>query len=73
MVDQQRTRAPGAHGRPSRLTAETRQRIARRRAEGATLWTIAGELEADGVPTGHGAPRWTAGSVAYVLSRLQQP
>ena len=68
MVDQQRARAPGAHGRPSRLTAETRERIARRRAEGATLWTIAGELEADGAVTGHGAARWTAGSVAWILA-----
>jgi hypothetical protein len=72
-MTEQRTRAPGAHGRPSRLTAEQRARIARRRTEGATLWQIAGELDHDQVPTGHGAPRWTAGSVAYVLSRLRQP
>lgn len=71
-MSEQRKR-PGAHGRPSKLTAETRARIARRRAEGAKLREIAAELQADGVPTGHGAARWSTGSVAYILSRLDQP
>jgi DNA invertase Pin-like site-specific DNA recombinase len=63
-------KARGEHlGRPSRLTAETRERIARERAEGRSLRAIAEGLNRDQVPTGHDGARWWPSSVRAVLDR----
>ncbi len=83
MVDQQksadtkagmeRARARGVRlGRPSKLTPEIRARIARERAESRSLRQIAAGLNRDQIPTGHDAPAWSAGTVAWILRTLEQ-
>ena len=67
----QRARAAGKQlGRPSRVTAEVRARIAHERAQGRSLRQIAAGLDRDGIPTGHGSARWQPGSVAWILRTL---
>lgn len=56
-------------GRPVSLCDETRHRIATRTAEGASLRTVAGELNADEVPTARGGT-WHASTVHHVLASL---
>jgi len=56
-------------GRPSKLTPEIRERIARERAEGRSLRAIAADLNRDQVPTGHEGARWWPSSVRAVLER----
>ena len=61
-------KAQGARlGRPSALPVEVLDRIAARRAEGATLRAIAAELMTDAIPTATGRSTWTAQQVAQAL------
>jgi DNA invertase Pin-like site-specific DNA recombinase len=55
-------------GRRSTLDAELLERIAARRAAGASLRVIAAELNADQVPTSMGGARWHASTVRYLLA-----
>lgn len=59
-------------GRPSSLPAEVLERIAARRAEGATLRAIAAELMADAIPTAQGRPTWSAQQVAQALGTWER-
>jgi DNA invertase Pin-like site-specific DNA recombinase len=61
-------------GRPPILDEKVRQRIRRQRLRGRTLAAIAGDLNADAVPTAHGGRRWHVSTVQSVLrqrSRLR--
>jgi DNA invertase Pin-like site-specific DNA recombinase len=58
-------------GRASQLSAETRQRLVERRAEGHSLRKIADDLNADRVATGQGAQRWHASSVRAALQSAE--
>lgn len=61
-------KAQGARlGRPSALPVEVLDRIAARRAEGATLRAIAAELMTDAIPTATGRSTWTAQQVSQAL------
>ena len=67
-------RAQGVRlGRPSGLTMDVRERIARERAAGAGWSAIAAGLNRDGVPTGHGAARWHPATVRYLVLTEQGP
>lgn len=59
----------GADGQPEIIPeeAETIRRIYRRYLEGASLRNIKEELEADGICTALGTPRWTAELVRSIL------
>ncbi len=60
----------GQHlGRPSGLPERVVTRIARERAEGASLRTIATNLNADAIPASRGGTEWHASSVRAVLNR----
>jgi DNA invertase Pin-like site-specific DNA recombinase len=60
-------------GRPSKLTAEVRERIARERhTEHKSLRVIAEGLNRDQVPTGHEGARWWPSSVRAVLQSLER-
>lgn len=62
-------RAAGVRlGRPGNQSADVLARITGRRAEGASLRTIADELNTDAVPTAQGGARWHASTVRAVLS-----
>ncbi len=68
----ERARARGVRlGRPG-VPPEVRARIAQERAQGRSLRQIAAALDRDGIPTGHGAPAWSAGTVAWILRALEQ-
>lgn len=54
-------------GRPSTMPAPIIDRIVAERAAGATLRAIALGLDADGVPTAHGAARWHHSTVRAAL------
>jgi len=54
-------------GRPSQLAPATLARIVERRAEGATLRTIAQELADAAIPTARGCGTWHAQQVAQAL------
>jgi DNA invertase Pin-like site-specific DNA recombinase len=54
-------------GRPRVLPDTVLERIARLRAAGASLRTIARQLDEDGVPTAHGALRWQVSAVQSAL------
>ena len=56
-------------GRPRSVPDDTAHRIRRLRQRGLSLRTIGAQLDAGGVPTGHGARRWSAESVRGVLAR----
>ena len=61
-------RAEGVRlGRPQTLPMDTVARIVREHRAGASLRTIGTGLEADGVPTARGGPRWHANSIRQVL------
>lgn len=61
-------KAQGARlGRPSRLDRGTLALIVSMREQGATLRTIAAELQAQGYPTATGNTTWTAQQVAQAL------
>jgi len=53
------------------LADEFRQRIADEHAAGRSMHAIAGELNAEGVPTAKGA-RWYASTVAHVLRSVER-
>ena len=57
-------------GRPRQLDPATAARIHARRANGATLWSIAHELNAEGITTPSGRP-WTHATVRKIT--MQQP
>lgn len=64
-------RAEGVHvGPPRTLAPDVLERIAARRAAGASLRAIADELTDDHVPTAHGGARWHASTVRAVLRSL---
>lgn len=62
-------RAQGAKlGRPRQLPDLVRKQIARMRAEGLSLRTIADVLDDEGIATAQGGARWYASTVRKVLS-----
>lgn len=56
-------------GRPRRVPDRVAKRIKRERSAGKSYQAIADRLNADGVPTGHGASEWTWGTVRKVALR----
>lgn len=56
-------------GRPPVLGDNVRSRIRRERRDGRSLRAIAGGLNDEGVPTGHGGARWHASTVRSVADR----
>jgi DNA invertase Pin-like site-specific DNA recombinase len=56
-------------GRPPVLGDKVRSRIRGERRDGRSLRAIAGGLNDDGVPTGHGGARWHASTVRSVADR----
>lgn len=58
-------------GRPVTLPEQTRERIGRERAAGATLQTIADRLNAEEIPTARGGAAWRPSSVAAVIRSLE--
>ncbi len=56
-------------GRPPVLGDNVRSRIRREWRDGRSLRAIAGGLNDDGVPTGHGGARWHASTVRSVADR----
>jgi len=54
-------------GRPRAVPSEVLAEITRWREEGASWRAVARHLDACGVPTGHGAPAWSASSARYVF------
>ncbi len=65
-------RAQGAVlGRPVALPAQVRAHIGRWRAAGASLGSIAAELNRSGTPTAHGGARWYPSTVRSVLRSLE--
>jgi DNA invertase Pin-like site-specific DNA recombinase len=64
-------KAQGARlGRPVTVPDTVRRRIAKERARGRTLTTIADKLTAEGVPTSQGGKRWHASTVSSVLRSI---
>ena len=57
-------------GRPVRLPADVRSRIAAERADGRTLAAIADDLTNKGVPTSQGGARWYPSTVQAVLRSI---
>jgi DNA invertase Pin-like site-specific DNA recombinase len=57
-------------GRPTVLAPEVAERICAAHAGGASLASIARDLNARGVPTAHGGVRWYASTVRAVTSSL---
>jgi len=53
--------------RPAPAGGGVRERILEARRSGATFAAIAGELNADGVPTAQGGSKWYPGTVRYVV------
>lgn len=67
-------RAQGVRlGRPPVVPADIAERIAERRRTGASLRTIAAELNADRVPTARPGSTWQASTLVRVLSRQGAP
>ena len=65
-----RTRTqPATRGRPPVVSPEIVERIHAERAAGKSLRQIASDLNADGIPTGHGGTRWWASTVRSVVVR----
>jgi DNA invertase Pin-like site-specific DNA recombinase len=54
-------------GRPPTLAPAVVKRIRREREAGRSLREIAGRLNDEGVPTGHGGAKWHASTVKAVL------
>lgn len=65
-----RKRAGARLGEPVRLPQETRDRIARERAQGLSLRRIAQGLTQDNIPTARGGT-WHASTVRHVLQSLE--
>jgi len=66
-------RATGVRlGRPRVLPRKVVQRIERTRKQGASLRQIAGQLNADAVPTAQGGAEWYASTVAAVLRSIER-
>lgn len=59
-------------GRRSALSPDVRARIVARRAAGASLRTIADELNADGVPTGQGGASWLPSAVEAAVRSVHR-
>lgn len=57
----------GKLGRPRAIAESVRERIRGERALGRSFRQIAAALDADGVPTGHGAPAWGPTSVRAAI------
>jgi DNA invertase Pin-like site-specific DNA recombinase len=57
-------------GRPRALPDGVIQRIVAERNAGSGLTEIGRRLEADGVPTARGGPRWHASTIAAVLASV---
>jgi DNA invertase Pin-like site-specific DNA recombinase len=54
-------------GRPAVLSVKVRRRIIREHTSGRSLRSIAGELNADRVPTVHGGAQWYASTIRHVV------
>jgi DNA invertase Pin-like site-specific DNA recombinase len=66
---QDRARAEGRlPGRSSTLPPELRERIRTLRAEGLSLWKIAGLLNDEGIPTSLGGQKWYASTVRVIVN-----
>jgi hypothetical protein len=65
----ERTRQPGASGRPVALPPEVVNRIRVERAAGKSLGQIARDLNASDIPTAHGGRQWWPSTVRAVLVR----
>jgi hypothetical protein len=60
---------PAKRGRKRAVPAEIVKRIHHERAEGKSLRQIAGDLNADEIPTAHDGKRWWPSTVGAVLAR----
>jgi DNA invertase Pin-like site-specific DNA recombinase len=64
-------RAEGVHlGRPPSVSSDVIDQIRRLRSAGASLRTVANQLNAEGVPTAHGGRAWYASTVSSVLNSV---